>query len=97
MFKIIAIFFLGMIASGNIANAACQFGSPNYQQCVYNEMMASTSANQSQTLTSRPNPQGGYDYSNGVTSRPNPQGGYNYSNGVTCQRNPFGGQDCRRN
>ena len=34
------------------------------------------------TVTAKPNPFGGYDYSNGVTSRPNPQGGMDYSNGV---------------
>jgi hypothetical protein len=48
------------------------------------------------TFTSRRNPTGGFDYSNGVTSRPNPMGGYDYSNGVSCRPNPMGGMDCRR-
>lgn len=46
-------------------------------------------------VSSRPNPTGGMDYSNGVTSRPNPLGGMDYSNGVTCRPNPLGGMDCR--
>jgi hypothetical protein len=47
-------------------------------------------------FTSRPNPLGGFDYSNGVYSRPNPLGGYDYSNGASCRPNPMGGMDCRR-
>jgi hypothetical protein len=46
------------------------------------------------TVTSKPNPFGGYDFSNGVTSRPNPQGGIDYSNGVSCRPNPQGGMYC---
>ena len=46
-------------------------------------------------VSSRPNPAGGYDYSNGISSRRNPLGGYDYSNGVTCRPNPLGGMDCR--
>jgi len=46
------------------------------------------------TVTSKPNPFGGYDFSNGVTSRPNPQGGMDYSNGVSCRPNPQGGMYC---
>jgi hypothetical protein len=47
-------------------------------------------------FSSRRNPTGGFDYSNGVTSRPNPLGGYDYSNGASCRPNPMGGMDCRR-
>lgn len=46
-------------------------------------------------VSSRANPLGGFDYSNGVTSRPNPLGGMDYSNGVSCRPNPVGGVDCR--
>lgn len=46
------------------------------------------------TVTAKPNPLGGYDYSNGVTSRPNPQGGIDYSNGVSCRPTPQGGMYC---
>jgi hypothetical protein len=46
-------------------------------------------------VSSRPNPLGGYSYSNGTYSQPNPLGGYSYSNGVTCRPNPQGGMDCR--
>jgi hypothetical protein len=48
-------------------------------------------------VSSRPNPAGGYDYSSGLSSRPNPVGGYDYSNGVSCRPNPVGGMDCRQN
>ena len=85
---------LSVFTYADIAHASCA-GSSNYQQCAYNEMMGNTGGNSQQTITSRPNPQGGYDYSNGATSRANPQGGYDYSNGTTCRRNPFGGLDCR--
>jgi hypothetical protein len=47
-------------------------------------------------ISSRANPLGGFDYSNGVSSRRNPFGGYDYSNGITCRPNPLGGMDCHR-
>jgi hypothetical protein len=47
------------------------------------------------SISSRPNPMGGYNYSNGISSRPNPLGGYDYSNGMSCRPNPLGGMDCR--
>ena len=74
---------------------ACTLGSIDYQNCAYRGLMGTAGGSSAPGITSRPNPEGGYDYSNGVTSRANPQGGYDYSNGVTCRRNPFGGLDCR--
>jgi hypothetical protein len=47
------------------------------------------------TVSSRPNPIGGFDFSNGISSRPNPLGGYDYSDGRSCRPNPLGGTDCR--
>ncbi len=70
------------------AEAACYS-----QNCIYREIIGASPTPGG--ITSRPNPQGGYDYSNGITSRANPLGGYDFSNGVTCRRNPFGGLDCR--
>lgn len=61
------------------AAASCNFGAVDYQNCLYREQMNSV-----------PNPS-----ATSLSSRPNPQGGYDYSNGVTCRRNPFGGLDCR--
>ena len=95
--KILALAVILSCNYASNADAYCQFGSVNYQQCLYNEQMANTGVGQQQTVTSHSNLQGGFDYSNGVTSRTNPQRGYDYSNGVTCQRNPSGGLDCRHN
>ena len=58
---------------------ACNFGDPNYQECAYREMMRNTGSD-NRTLSSRRNPSGGFDF----------------SDGTTCQRNPSGGLDCRR-
>ena len=61
------------------AAAYCNPGDPGYQNCLYQEDLRAA----------------GISLAPGVTSRPNPQGGFDYSNGVTCRRNPFGGLDCR--
>ncbi len=80
------------------ALADCDPTSPDYRYCLYQQFMrasgpASRDAGQ---VSSRSNPLGGYDYSNGVSSRSNPLGGYGYSNGVRCRPNPLGGMDCGR-
>lgn len=94
MLRVVIVTGLSAISSGQ-AVASCNFGALDYQNCLYREQMDSAGGSSAPGVTSRPNPVGGYDYSNGVTSRANPQGGYDYSNGVTCRRNPFGGLDCR--
>jgi hypothetical protein len=87
------IIFAAASSCGAFQGVACTLGSIDFQRCAHNEMVGN--AGSAPGITSRPNPQGGYDYSNGVTSRANPLGGFDYSNGVTCRRNPFGGLDCR--
>ncbi len=93
MLRITVAIALCAILSGSAA--ACNYGSPDYQNCLYREDLNAAGSQPTNSLNSRPNPQGGYDYSNGVTSRANPQGGYDYSNGTTCRRNPSGGLDCQ--
>lgn len=78
MLRILIIAAVAALTSGT-ALAACKPGTLDYQNCLYREQMNSV-----------PDPN-----ANGVSSRPNPQGGVDYSNGVTCRRNPFGGLDCR--
>jgi hypothetical protein len=75
------------------AAAAQQLDQPD----LYNEMMRNTAIGQSQqrSFSTRPNPLGGYDYSNGLSSRRNPMGGQDFSNGVSCQPGPLGGYSCR--
>jgi hypothetical protein len=67
------------------------------QRDLYNEMIRNTAIGQSQqrSFSARPNPLGGYDYSNGLSSRRNPMGGQDFSNGVSCQPGPLGGYSCR--
>ena len=89
--KLVAL--CALISAPAVQASACTYGSLDYQRCIYNELVGNSGGGGS--ITSRPNPVGGYDYSNGVTSRANPQGGYDYSNGTTCRRNPFGGLDCQ--
>jgi len=64
------------------------------RNCMYNEDMNASGIGPTYETSSRPNPVGGYDYSNGIQSRANPSGGFTYSNGVTCVPNPSGGVDC---
>lgn len=78
MFRISTVAGLVALAS-TPALAECILGSVDYQNCLYRELMNSTP----------------HQNDNEVWSRPNPQGGFDYSNGVTCRRNPFGGLDCR--
>ena len=84
------------LAASTPAFAYCDPTSIGYRNCLYNETLHGQNPAPSGSISSHPNPLGGYDYSNGVSSRPNPSGGYNYSNGVTCRPNPLGGMDCRR-
>ena len=65
---------------GNTPAFACDFGEPNYRNCIYREMLRNTGADDTRPVTSRRNPFGGFDF----------------SDGTTCQRNPFGGLDCHR-
>jgi hypothetical protein len=97
--KALSIFSLICAASAaSPAFAYCDTSSLDYRNCMYNEMLrARGQVSGGETgVSSRPNPLGGYDYSNGMYSRPNPQGGYDYSNGVRCRPNPLGGMDCSR-
>ena len=94
MLRIVVATALSAALSGPAA-AYCDPRDLDYQNCLYREDLGAAGGSSAPGITSRPNPLGGYDYSNGVTSRANPQGGYDYSNGVTCRRNPFGGMDCR--
>jgi hypothetical protein len=84
------------LAVSTPAFAYCDPADPNYRVCLYNEDMHAGGLNPPSSVSSRPNPIGGYDYSNGLSSRPNPLGGYDYSNGVGCRPNPLGSMDCSR-
>jgi len=88
--RCILLFAVVTTAYSPAAAIACT----DFEHCAYNELVGGAGGS-SPGITSRPNPAGGYDYSNGVTSRANPSGGFDYSNGVTCRRNPLGGMDCQ--
>jgi hypothetical protein len=94
------VYFVVAIATIAAVPAAAQSpllggpGTPQYD-ITHGQNTGAYGGGTGATITSRPNPLGGSDYSNGVSSRPNPLGGYDYSNGRSCRPNPLGGMDCR--